>query len=380
MRIVLLQGAFFPVPTIFGGAVEKMWYSLGKEFVRKGHEVFQVSRLVEGLPESEQIDGVRHIRLKGYNTPKSGVVLKFRDLLYTRKVLRVLPTDFDILVSNTFWAPILLSQKAQKVCFVDVQRMPKGQMRLYGATARLRANSTPVADAIRKELPKPLHNRIVMIPNPLPFVPSETIISPKKPIILYVGRVHPEKGLDLLIRAFKQTDQSYQLQIVGPWEVSAGGGGIDYMDKLRKLAGEGQIDFIGPVFDNIALNKFYADASIFVYPSVAERGETFGLAPLEAMAWGCVPVVSNLACFQDFITQGVNGLIFDHRSETAVQQLSNYITQLQNEHALRTQLSENAIHIQQTHSTSHIANLFLEEFQRIVDQTTQRNAHESANS
>jgi glycosyltransferase involved in cell wall biosynthesis len=46
---------------------------------------------------------------------------------------------------------------------------------------------------------------------------------------------------------------------------------------------------------------------MFVYPCLAEQGETFGLAPLEAVACGAVPIVSDLSCFGDFITPGVNG-------------------------------------------------------------------------
>src|SRR5690606_4522102 len=69
-------------------------------------------------------------------------------------------------------------------------------------------------------------------------------------------------------------------------------------------------------------------ASIFVYPSLAEKGETFGLAALEAMAAGCAPIVSNLACFQDFITHGESGLIFDHRTAEPVVALADGLRDL----------------------------------------------------
>ena len=54
MRITILQGAFLPVPALRGGAIEKAWESLGQEFSRNGHEVTHVSRLCDGLPESEK--------------------------------------------------------------------------------------------------------------------------------------------------------------------------------------------------------------------------------------------------------------------------------------------------------------------------------------
>jgi len=366
LRIAIIQGAFLPVPPLQGGAVEKMWFSLGKEFARQGHTVTHISRDHENLPDSEFTDGVHYLRVQGYKTPKSGLALKGYDLLYTLNARKLLSADFDIVVTNTFWAPILLSAKYQRACMVDVQRMPKRQMRLYNQVARLRANSTPVAHAIRKGISSSSHDKVVLIPNPLPFTPVQLIdFTAKKPIILYAGRIHIEKGLDLLIKAFKKTSQQYRLQIVGPWEISAGGSGRQYLDSLRELAENADIEFIEPVYDMQALNKLYIDASLFVYPSVAEQGETFGLAPLEAMAWGCVPIVSNLACFHDFIKDGENGLVFDHRSPMAISQLARHISVLQQNNLLRNKLANSALSVRKSHSMTHVAGLFLEEFHRI---------------
>lgn len=366
LRIAIIQGAFLPVPPLLGGAVEKMWFFLGKEFARRGHAVTHISRNHEDLPDAEFVNGVHYLRVQGYKTPKSGLILKGYDLLYTLNVRKLLSADFDIVVTNTFWAPILLAAKYQRACMVDVQRMPKRQMRLYGQVSRLRANSTPVASAIRQGVNSASQDKVVLIPNPLPFVPTQRIdFAHKKPIILYAGRIHTEKGLDLLIRAFRKTTQAYRLQIVGPWDVSAGGSGAPYLEALRQLAGNADIEFIEPIYDIQALNKRYIDASLFVYPSVAEQGETFGLAPLEAMAWGCVPIVSNLACFHDFIKDGENGLIFDHRAPTAISQLAAHISLLQQNDPLRIKLAKNALNVRHTHSVTHIASLFLDEFYRI---------------
>ena len=367
MRIAIFQGAFFPVPPILGGAVEKRWFALAKEFARRGHEVVHISRSMKEYPDSEVIDGVQHLRIKGYDTPKSGIVLKVLDLLYTLRGRKLFSTNYDVVVSNTFWAPLVLPKQSQKVCMVDVARMPKGQLKFYRHVARLRANSSPVAMASRNELPEGLHNKVVMIPNPLPFTPSREVdLTQKKPIILYTGRVHPEKGLDLLVEAYSKTNQAFKLQIVGSWKVAAGGGGEEYLDSLRQKAKGCEIEFVGPVYNTEALNKYYEDASIFVYPSVAEQGETFGLAPLEAIAWGCAPIVSDLSCFKDFIKENQNGLVFDHRSENAVDQLAAHITNLQENRSLRETLATSAIGVRESHSTKHIADQFLREFEQML--------------
>ena len=69
MRITVVQGAFLPVPPLLGGAVEKVWFNLGKEFARRGHEVTHVSRAFKDLPAHEVIDGVSHRRISGFASP-----------------------------------------------------------------------------------------------------------------------------------------------------------------------------------------------------------------------------------------------------------------------------------------------------------------------
>ena len=68
MRVTIVQGPFLPVPPLSGGAVEKIWFALGKEFVRLGHTVTQISRHFPGLANVETIEGVRHIRVGSFNT------------------------------------------------------------------------------------------------------------------------------------------------------------------------------------------------------------------------------------------------------------------------------------------------------------------------
>ncbi len=137
------------------------------------------------------------------------------------------------------------------------------------------------------------------------------------PRVLYAGRIHPEKGVDVLLSAARRladAGRRLSLEIVGPWTVAEGGGGPDYRRHLQQLAGGLPVTWAEPVYDRPALARVYRAAEIFCYPSVAERGETFGVAPLEAMACGLPVVVSDLACFRDYVDPGVNGLTFDHRA------------------------------------------------------------------
>ena len=365
MKIFILQGAFLPIPANLGGAVEKMWFALGKEFARRGHEVIQISRTYQNFPDEEYIGDVLHIRVKGYNTPSNGLYLKLLDLLYSLKAVKKISDNADIIVTNSSWSPVVIQNKLKPLCMVDVARMPKGQMRLYKQSI-IRANSSPVNTAIRKELRSGISKKVVTIPNPLPFKDlPEVDFDEKKPVILYTGRVHPEKGLHILLKAFNKLPKGWKLIIVGPHSFGEGGGGEKYKQDLQKLAQDIDVTFTGPVNNDERLNEYYKQASIFVYPSVAEKGETFGLAPLEAMAWGCVVVVSDLLCFQDFISQGKNGIVFNHRSEDAVQLLSNAIQFLQKNPVLRKKIALEALLVRQTHCVRSIASDFLELFKKM---------------
>lgn len=365
MKITIVQGAFFPIPPVLGGAVEKMWYGLAKEFVNQGHEVYYISKSYEGFLNIEREDGIDHIRVKGYKSPSSGILLKILDLFYTLKAVQKIPNNTDIIISNTFWLPIILPSNQQKKCFIDVARMPKGQMRFYTKSARLRANSSPVAKAIKDEISIKYFDKVVMIPNTLPFKNNNAVdFSKKEKIILYTGRIHPEKGLDILINSFSLIGtEEWQLCIVGPYSTESGGGGDAYLQELKFLAKNSNVAFLEPIFDIDKLSEIYSKASIFVYPSVAERGETFGVSPLEAMSWGCATIVSDLECFKDFIFHNRNGLCFDHRSKQNVEILSEYLNVLINKPELIKSLAKKGLNVKETHSNEVLATKFLKEFE-----------------
>lgn len=366
MKICILQGAFLPIPPVRGGAVEKMWYLLGRKFVEKGHEVTHVSRKYPGFSEEEFKGGVRHLRVRSFDAPSNPVGYKILDGIYTINALPKIPADADVVVSNTFWAPILVPIFRRVPVYVDVARMPKGQMRLYRMAWVLRANSTPVVDAITKELGPSAFPRVSLVPNPLPMdLPEELGTGCKQPVILYCGRLHPEKGLHLLAWLARRLPAGWRLRFVGPWEARDGGGGASYLKQLQEIFADCPVDLTGPVYDIEQLNRIYAEARVFVYPSVAERGETFGLAPLEAMAFGCVPVVSDLACFKDFIVHGENGLIFDHRLDGAAQSLGETVLGLLTDEGRLRVLAEKALLVRESHSADRIADQFLQDFERM---------------
>jgi glycosyltransferase involved in cell wall biosynthesis len=373
MKITIVLGAFLPVPPIMGGAVEKIWFLLGQEFVRRGHEVVQISRRTSQFPNDEVIAGVRHLRVRGFDTPRSLLWLKILDLIYSIQTMSILPKA-DIIVTNTFWLPMLLRSSRRGLVYVHVARYPKGQMRFYGAAARLQAPSHAVARAIAREAPR-LSPKVKVVPYPAPG--STTAIAPpavqqREKLILYVGRVHPEKGVHLLVDAFageaRTVFADWKLMIVGPVEEKFGGGGEDYLVNLKRRADSvgGQIDFHGSIFDPIALEQVFRRARLFVYPSLAERGESFGLAPLEAMAHGCAVLVSNLECFQDFIQDGQTGFVFDHYSTNPAENLRDKIDNVIADEMLLARVADSGYRKAAEYSLERVASQFLNDLSSLT--------------
>jgi glycosyltransferase involved in cell wall biosynthesis len=360
------------VPPLRGGAVEKIWFALGQEFARRGHEVTHISRAFADLPHEEIIEGVRHIRVSGHDTPRSMVRLKLLDLLYSLRVLPKLPAA-DILITNTFWLPILVRSNRFGKIYVHVARYPKGQMRFYAHAARLQTVSGPIKEAILAELPG-RGDLVECIPNPLPewnAHHSPPALGGRLKHLLYVGRVHPEKGLDLLISAIaripKELFAGWKLLVVGPAEASAGGGGADYLATLRRMTESipDRVEWVGPVYDATRLADYYRNSSLFLYPSLAERGESFGLAPLEAMSHGCPALVSDLSCFRDFIAADVNGFVFDHRASEPAAVLADAITDLIRNEAQIESVREAALSKAREFSVERVAGLYLRDFQTL---------------
>jgi glycosyltransferase involved in cell wall biosynthesis len=365
MRITIAQGAFLPVPPLMGGAVEKVWFNLGREFARRGHEVTHLSRTHPDLPALETLEGVRHLRVSGFSSPATISRRLLLDFWYALRISAKLPPA-DILVTNTFWLPALPHRRSRGVPYVHVARFPKGQLKLY-RHAILQTVSDSIRQAILAELPSAA-NRTRVIPYPLSEHYLRPAVAPAAQTILYTGRIHPEKGVHLLIKAFTQLPPAnragWKLQIVGSSDTTLGGGGDAYLAELRAAASvaSSDIEFVGPVFDEKRLVAHYENARIFVYPSLAEHGETFGLAVLEAMAAGCAPLVSNLACFRDFIRPDVNGQTFDHRAPNPADNLAAALATLMLSSASTQPLRESAWFTARDYTVPKIASQFLADF------------------
>ncbi len=373
MRINIVQGAFLPVPALRGGAVEKVWYVLGRELARAGCDVTHISRQYTGLPDDEVRDGVRYLRVPGFDTAGGALWPKLQDLVYAFRVRRVLPVA-DITVTNTFWMPMLLRDSTHGATYVHVARFPRRQMRFYRHVARLQPVSSIVGDAIRSQTPS-VAQLVRPLPNPLPenwLAEDEILTRARSSTVLYVGRVHPEKGLDLLIDAFTQLPEmirsEWTLVVVGPAAVTAGGGGEEYLDylKARAVAGKLAVDWVGAIYDSELLKAQYDRSPIFVYPSRAAQGEALPLAPVEAMARGCTPVVSSLECFRDYLRHRENGVMFPADASDPARELAEVLLDLIQRPQERQRLQLAALRTASNYTVERVARQYLNDFESLA--------------
>jgi glycosyltransferase involved in cell wall biosynthesis len=248
-------------------------------------------------------------------------------------------------------------------------------MFLYRRADRLQAVSAVVADAIRAQTPA-LATRVVTIGNPVSDAYFQSDMQrPRAKTVLYVGRIAREKGLHLLLHAFQLAAgdgrgnvNGWKLRMVGPHDPAHGGDGENYFSQLRELAAPlgADCEFVGPIFDEARLIREYQSASIFVYPTIAEKGEASPVAPLEAMAGGCAVIVSDLRCFEDVLQPGVNGLSFDHRSADAERNLAGELLRLMTNPDLRGQIAANGSETAGRYRTAAIAGQMLADFELLL--------------
>ena len=126
-------------------------------------------------------------------------------------------------------------------------------------------------------------------------------------VLLYVGRVEPLKGLDLLVEAAAQMEageENVRMMVVG-----GGGPGEPETDRIRQLAEDrqvsDQIDFVGRV-DHEVLPLYYNAADVCVVPSFYE---SFGLVALESMACGTPVVASRVGGLPTIVHHGHTGYL-----------------------------------------------------------------------
>lgn len=179
--------------------------------------------------------------------------------------------------------------------------------RLFHATSE-----AEYADIRRFGLPQP----VALIPNGVDIpILTPRATPPVRRTLLSLGRLHPIKGLDTLMRAWSRVEAQlpeWDLRIVGPDE---GGHRAELFD-LRQRLGLQRVDIGDPVH-GAARDALMSAADLFVLPS---RSENFAMTVAESLA-ASVPVISSKgAPWQGLETHGC-GWWVDHGEEALARTL-----------------------------------------------------------
>lgn len=337
MKVTILQGYQLPAPPTEGGAVEKKMNALGLALASRGHHVTHISRRFREQERSAVIGGVHHVRIDC--NLQNIAQHQLRDAIYSYQAAKSIPTS-DIIISNTFWYPFFHSTHRGKLV-VHVARVPRLQHAIYNKAAAFQCISTPLIEEFLRLYPW-LSKKTFLVRNTLTsgFGPHDDITPPISSLrpkrVLYLGRIAAEKGLLELVAAFKALAARFPdwtLDIVGPADIAHGGDGRYFMALLiDSIGNDERINIRDPLYTAAAIRNEYRISRIFVYPTLLNSGETFGVAPLEAMSQGCYTIVSSVPCFRDFIVDNENGVIFsDHSPETISQALATAMSASDND-------------------------------------------------
>jgi len=163
-----------------------------------------------------------------------------------------------------------------------------------------------------------------------PDVPPIDEFCDGKMNILFVGRLEKRKGLNYLLKAYKQVKRDIpesRLIVVGPGTRLRRKYETEVMESKLK-----DVVFVGYVSRN-DLPRYYKTADVFCAP--ATGWESFGMVLLEAMAMGKPVVASNIQGYANVVTHGVEGLLVPPKDE---EKLAQALTSLMTDQTLRQQI------------------------------------------
>ncbi len=363
MKILMLTWEY--PPRIVGG-IARVVHDLSKRLIKDGHEVTVVTyRDSADVPEYENDKGVNVYRVDNYMIHPNNFIDWILQLNFNlvSKATEIINKEggFDVIhahdwlvanaakaLKNAYGIPVVATIHATEAgrnsgIHDDTQRyINDTEWMLTYEASEVIVNSNYMKNELQRLFGLP-YEKINVIPNGINlsnFIGIERdydfrrqYAMDNEKIILYVGRLVYEKGIQHLIAAMPKVLSNYHDAKL----IIAGRGGM--MDELRQEASNlglnDKIYFTG-YLDSKQVQKMYKCADVAVFPSTYEP---FGIVALEAMLAGVPTVVSDVGGLDEIVTHGVDGMKAYAGNANSI---ADSITALLYDHQLATNVAKKA--------------------------------------
>ncbi len=363
MKILMLTWEY--PPRIVGG-IARVVHDLSKRLIKDGHEVTVVTyRDNADVPEYENDKGVNVYRVDNYIIHPNNFIDWILQLNFNlvSKATEIINKEggFDVIhahdwlvanaakaLKNAYGIPVVATIHATEAgrnsgIHDDTQRyINDTEWMLTYEASEVIVNSNYMKNELQRLFGLP-YEKINVIPNGINLSNFTGIerdydfrrqyAMDNEKIILYVGRLVYEKGIQHLIAAMPKVLSNYHDAKL----IIAGRGGM--MDQLRQEASNlglnNKIYFTG-YLDSKQVQKMYKCADVAVFPSTYEP---FGIVALEAMLAGVPTVVSDVGGLDEIITHGVDGMKAYAGNANSI---ADSITALLYDHQLATNVAKKA--------------------------------------
>ena len=363
MKILMLTWEY--PPRIVGG-IARVVHDLSKRLIKDGHEVTVVTyRDNASVPDYENDKGVNVYRVDNYMIHPNNFIDWIMQLNFNliAKATEIINKEggFDVIhahdwlvtyaaksLKNAYDIPIVATIHATEAgrnsgIHDDTQRYINDTEWLltYEATEVI-VNSNFMKNDLQRLFGLP-YDKINVIPNGINLNNFTGIerdydfrrqyAMDNEKIILYVGRLVYEKGIQHLIAAMPKILSNYHDAKL----VIAGKGGMidDLKAETSSLGLDNKVYFTG-YMDSKKVQKMYKCADVAVFPSTYEP---FGIVALEAMLAGVPTVVSDVGGLDEIVTHGVDGMKSYAGNPNSI---ADSVTALLYDHQLATNISKKA--------------------------------------
>lgn len=391
MRIAILNTLYYPYKV---GGAEVSVQLLAEDLVRQGEEVFVISTGENSSVERFEHNGVTVYRLPLRNIywPFSGkrrniflrglwILIDSYNFVAARDVFRILrEISPDVVHTNNLsgfsvavWGriadlgiPIVHTSRDYYLIHPNAKLYKKGRaqsvkdfsVRFWSLIKKKMSFSVAAHVSISSHV-RDIFQQAGFFSSALQYVIYNSVEAPDSSNIAfsdkgiskfgYIGRIEPEKGVEVLLRAFNNSPSGTSL-IVG------GDGDSVYLEYLRRIDTTGRVHFVG----RVQPKDFFPKVDCLVVPSLWD--EPLGRVVLEAYSYGIPVIASRSGGLPDIVKPGETGRLYERYS---IYELGTCISEMAN--VSKALYYHSCLEYSENFSSGKVSKRYLECYEEVCD-------------